>query len=346
MEEIKLTTYSHGAGCGCKISPSLLAEILESNKTNGKDYANSLLVGNQGMDDAAVADIGDGRAIISTTDFFMPIVDDAFDFGRIAGVNAISDVYAMGGRPIMAVSILGWPINKLESKVAGQVVEGGRQACEDAGIPLAGGHSIDSPEPIFGLAVTGIVDTDKILENSTAEEASKLYLTKPLGVGVLSTAQKKGLLEEKHQNIARDQMIVLNKIGAELGAIKGVNAVTDVTGFGLLGHLMEVCEGSCLNALLYFDHIPIIDCVHYYVEKGCVPGGTERNWGSYGDKIGEITDMQRTILCDPQTSGGLLICVSEEGEAEFLTLSQQYGLELDSIGVLTPREDGPHVTIK
>jgi selenide,water dikinase len=246
----------------------------------------------------------------------------------------------------MAVSILGWPINKLESKVAGQVVKGGREACADAGIPLAGGHSIDSPEPIFGLAVTGIVDTDKILENSTAKEGSKLYLTKPLGVGVLSTAQKQGLLEEGHQNIARDQMVVLNKIGAELGAISGVNAVTDVTGFGLLGHLLEICEGSCLNAMLYFDRIPIINCVQYYIAKGCVPGGTERNWGSYGNKIGEITDIQRKILCDPQTSGGLLICVSEEGEPEFLTLSQEYDLQLDPIGVLTARERGPYVTIK
>jgi len=346
MEEIKLTAYSHGAGCGCKISPSLLEEILKSNKVNGKDFANTLLVGNQGMDDAAVIDIGDGRAIISTTDFFMPIVDDPFDFGRIAGVNAISDVYAMGGKPIMAVSILGWPINELGAEVAGQVVQGGRQACADAGIPLAGGHSIDSPEPIFGLAVTGIVDDDRILENSTAEEESKLYLTKPLGVGILTTAQKKGLLEDEHQDIARDQMIQLNKIGAELGEIKGVNAVTDVTGFGLLGHLVEMCEGSYLNAVLYFESIPIIDCAPYYVEKGCVPGGTQRNWESYGSKIGELSDIQRNLLCDPQTSGGLLISVTPEAEGEFLALSKQNDMQLNSIGVLNARGEGPYITVK
>ena len=346
MEEIKLTAYSHGAGCGCKISPSLLEEILKSNKVNGKDFSNTLLVGNQGMDDAAVTDIGDGRAIISTTDFFMPIVDDPFDFGRIAGVNAISDVYAMGGKPIMAVSILGWPINELGTEVAGQVVQGGRAACADAGIPLAGGHSIDSPEPIFGLAVTGIVDADKILENSTAKEESKLYLTKPLGVGVLTTAQKKGLLEDEHQDIARDQMIQLNKIGAELGEINGVNAVTDVTGFGLLGHLVEMCEGSYLNAVLYFESIPIIDCAPYYVEKGCVPGGTQRNWDSYGSKIGELSDVQRNLLCDPQTSGGLLISVTPDAEGEFLALSKQNDMQLNSIGVLNARGEGPYITVK
>ncbi|MBL4578317.1 MAG: selenide, water dikinase SelD [Flavobacteriales bacterium] len=345
MENIKLTAYSHGAGCGCKISPSMLAKILESNKANGVDFANTLLVGNQSMDDAAVVDIGDGKAIISTTDFFMPIVDDPFDFGRIAGVNAISDVYAMGGMPIMAVAILGWPINQLGPEVAGQVVDGGRQACADAGIPLAGGHSIDSPEPIFGLAVTGIVESDKMKENSTAERGSKLYLTKPLGVGILSTAQKKGLLEDQHKDIARNQMIQLNVFGAALAGVEGVNAVTDVTGFGLLGHLMEMCEGSDLNAVLDFENIPIIECATYYVEKGCVPGGTQRNWDSYGKKIGEISDLQRSLLCDPQTSGGLLISVSAETETEFLALSRVHGLELKPIGLLEVRSEGPYIQV-
>jgi len=341
---VKLTQYSHGAGCGCKISPKLLDGILKSNHS----FATSakLLVGNSSKDDAAVYDIGNGQAIVSTTDFFMPIVDDPFDFGRIAGVNAISDIYAMGGEPIMAVSILGWPIDKLGPEVAGKVVQGGRQSCADAGIPLAGGHSIDSPEPIFGLAVTGMVDDDKILENSTAKEESRLYLTKPLGVGVLSTAQKKGLLEEQHKDIARDLMIQLNKIGTELATIKGINAVTDVTGFGLLGHLVEMCEGSYLNAVLDFENIPIIDCVPSYVEKGCVPGGTNRNWDSYGKKIGDLSDMQRNLLCDPQTSGGLLISVDREGEENFIALSKQHSMDLKPIGVLEPRSEGPQVIIQ
>ncbi|MBL4752833.1 MAG: selenide, water dikinase SelD [Flavobacteriales bacterium] len=346
MEEIKLTAYSHGAGCGCKISPAMLAKILAGTKANSQDYTHELLVGNQSMDDAAVTAIGDGKAIISTTDFFMPIVDDPFDFGRIAGVNAISDVYAMAGRPIMAVAILGWPIDKLGPEVAGQVVKGGRQACADAGIPLAGGHSIDSPEPIFGLAVTGVVDSSHILENSTAKEGSKLYLTKPLGVGVLSTAQKKGLLEEAHKDIARDQMICLNNIGAELGTIDGVNAVTDVTGFGLLGHLLEMCQGSDLNAVVDFERVPVIDCVKYYIEKGAVPGGTKRNWDSYGDKVGAISDLQRTVLSDPQTSGGLLISVSSQGEENFEALLKQHDLDLQPIGRLEARSEGPHITVR
>lgn len=345
VEEIKLTAYSHGAGCGCKISPALLKKILDSSQANGRDYADSLLVGNQSMDDAAVTDVGDGKAIISTTDFFMPIVDDPFDFGRIAGANAISDVYAMGGRPIMAIAILGWPIDKLEPEVAGRVVQGGRQACKDAGIPLAGGHSIDSPEPIFGLAVTGVVDKDKIKENSTAKEGSKLYLTKPLGVGVLSTAQKKGLLEDQHKDIARDQMIILNNIGAALGTCTGVNAVTDVTGFGLLGHLLEMCEGSNVNAVLDFANVPVIEAAPYYIEKGCVPGGTKRNWDSYGKKVGPLSDFQKILLCDPQTSGGLLISVLEESETEFLALSKEHGMNLNAIGVLEARREGAYITI-
>jgi len=324
----------------------MLAKILAGTKANSQDYTHELLVGNQSMDDAAVTAIGDGKAIISTTDFFMPIVDDPFDFGRIAGVNAISDVYAMAGRPIMAVAILGWPIDKLGPEVAGQVVKGGRQACADAGIPLAGGHSIDSPEPIFGLAVTGVVDSSHILENSTAKEGSKLYLTKPLGVGVLSTAQKKGLLEEAHKDIARDQMICLNNIGAELGTIDGVNAVTDVTGFGLLGHLLEMCQGSDLNAVVDFERVPVIDCVKYYIEKGAVPGGTKRNWDSYGDKVGAISDLQRTVLSDPQTSGGLLISVSSQGEENFEALLKQHDLDLQPIGRLEARSEGPHITVR
>src|SRR6476619_4629206 len=235
ISEIKLTQYSHGAGCGCKISPKVLDKILHSAIEIPKDK--NLLVGNDSRDDAAVYDIGGGQALISTTDFFMPIVDDAYDFGRIASANAISDVYAMGGRPLMAIAVLGWPIDNRPPEVARRVLEGSRSICADAGIPLAGGHSIDSPEPIFGLAVTGMVDIKDLKQNDTATAGSELYLTKPLGVGILTTAQKKGILRDEDAALAPAQMMQLNKIGAELSKLPAVTALTDVTGFGLLGHL-------------------------------------------------------------------------------------------------------------
>ncbi|MCH8331599.1 MAG: selenide, water dikinase SelD, partial [Bacteroidetes bacterium] len=303
MEEIKLTQYSHGAGCGCKISPKVLDTILGSSKETFVHP--NLLVGNHTRDDAAVYDTGDGKAIISTTDFFMPIVDNAFDFGRVAAVNSISDIYAMGGTPMMAIAILGWPVDKLPAEVAQQVVEGGRHACEQAGISLAGGHSIDSPEPIFGLAVTGSVETHNIKRNDTATVGCKLFLSKPLGVGILTTAEKKGLLLEEHAKIALELMVTLNDLGKELAKLEQVKAMTDVTGFGLLGHLMEICEGSGLSALIEYDRVPRIDILDQYLDQNSVPGGTDRNWDSYRHKIGEISERQKHILCDPQTSGGL-----------------------------------------
>ena len=270
MSEVKLTQYSHGSGCGCKISPKVLDSILQSNLTIPMDK--KLLVGNQSRDDAAVYDIGNDQAIISTTDFFMPIVDDPFDFGRIAATNAISDIYAMGGKPIMAIAILGWPLDKLTPEVAQQVIEGGRSTCLEAGIQLAGGHSIDAPEPIFGLAVTGIINKSLVNKNNTAKAACKLYLTKPLGVGILATAQKQKKLKDKHKNIARDSMCLLNKIGAEVAIMPEVKALTDITGFGLLGHLSEMCEGSDVNAVIEFSKIPQLEGVKEYLELGCVPG--------------------------------------------------------------------------
>ncbi len=239
MSKVKLTQYSHGAGCGCKISPKVLDSILQSSLVIPSD--DNLLVGNHTRDDAAVYDIGNDQAVISTTDFFMPIVDDAFDFGRIAATNAISDIYAMGGKPIMAIAILGWPLDKLAPEIAQQVVDGGRSACLDAGIQLAGGHSIDAPEPIFGLAVTGIVNKSLVKKNNSAQPGCKLYLTKPLGIGILTTAQKKNKLKAIHQHVARDSMCALNSIGAEVANMPEVKALTDVTGFGLLGHLSEMC---------------------------------------------------------------------------------------------------------
>jgi selenide,water dikinase len=269
---VKLTQYSHGAGCGCKISPKILDQILHTNQsTSVQPHYQNLLVGNDSRDDAAVLDLGNGEAIISTTDFFMPIVDDAFDFGRIASANAISDVYAMGGEPIMAIAILGWPINTLPPEIAAQVLEGSRAICREAGIPLAGGHSIDSPEPIFGLAVTGKVRLDHLKQNNTATEGCRLYLTKPLGVGILTTAQKKGILKPEHANIAPQQMAQLNSFGAVLGKLPYVKALTDVTGFGLLGHLTEMAEGSGLSAVINFDDVPKLPVVTEYLAQKSFP---------------------------------------------------------------------------
>ena len=334
---IKLTHYSHGAGCGCKISPKDLDKILTTDFKSVIDA--NLLVGNDSRDDAAVYDLGDGKAVISTTDFFMPIVDDAHTFGRIAATNAISDVFAMGGKPIMAIAILGWPLDKLSTKVAAKVIDGARQTCKEAGISLAGGHSIDSPEPIFGLAVTGLVDTDKIKKNNSAHAGDLLYLTKPLGIGILSTAQKRSKLEEKHETIAADLMCQLNNFGQVASDCDYVHAMTDVTGFALLGHLLEMCEGSHLGAELDTKLIPIIPEVDYYLEQGCVPGGTGRNWESYGDKYPNLPSKLKTILCDPQTSGGLLIAVNPEYRHEFEKLAKQNGLELQAFGMLTQKQE-------
>ncbi len=339
-QEIKLTQYSHGAGCGCKISPQVLDKILHSNLAVPDNK--KLIVGNHSKDDAAVYDMGNDMALISTTDFFMPIVDDPFDFGRIASANAISDVYAMGGKPVLAIAILGWPVKKIPPEVAQKVIEGSRSICMEAGISLAGGHSIDSPEPVFGLAVNGFVPIKNIKQNNTAKEGDLLFLTKPLGVGILTTAEKKGVLQQEHKGIAAKQMMQLNDIGELLGRVAGVNAMTDVTGFGLLGHLVEMAEGSGLSAQLYFEHIPIItDEIKNYVEKSCIPGGTNRNWDSYGAKIGSITEFQKSILADPQTSGGLLIAVDRAAVSEVKDLLIQHELEkfTTPVGVFIRKEE-------
>jgi selenide, water dikinase len=340
-ENIRLTQYSHGAGCGCKISPQILDTILKSNVHYPAPP--QLLVGNASKDDAAVYELDSENCIISTTDFFMPIVDDAYDFGRIASANAISDVYAMGGTPIMAIAILGWTIDKLPPELAARVLEGSRFTCQEAGIPLAGGHSIDCPEPIFGLAVTGIVPKKNLKRNDTATEGCALYLTKPLGVGILSTAQKKGILKPEHEQIAPATMMQLNKVGAALGKIQAVKALTDVTGFGFLGHLREMCEGSNLSAEVYFDALPKLPFIDEYLAQKSVPGGTNRNWSSYGHLI-HFADQaqaqhQKQILADPQTSGGLLVAVAPEGEAEVQALLKEQQLASEKVGVLLPKSD-------
>ncbi len=335
MEDIKLTQYSHGAGCGCKISPKLLDNILKSSREH-IIYPN-LLVGNDTKDDAAAFDLGNGTSVLSTTDFFMPIVDDAFTFGRIAATNAISDIYAMGGKPIMAIAIFGWPIDKLDTDTAREVIEGGRSVCEEAGIPLAGGHSIDSPEPIFGLAVTGIADNKNIKRNDTAEEDCEIFLTKPLGIGILTTAQKQGKIAEGDIDIAVEAMCTANKVGQEISKLEGVTALTDVTGFGLLGHLSEICEGSDISATIEYEKVPTLKNVKKYLAMDCIPGGTRRNFDSYGDKISPMTPQQQDILCDAQTSGGLLCMVRKDTLDEFLAITSEIGLNLASIGKTTKR---------
>jgi selenide,water dikinase len=321
IEEIRLTQFSKGGGCGCKIAPSVLQQILGS---DAKEIFSSLLVGNESSDDAAVYQINETQSVISTADFFMPIVDDPFDFGRIAAANSISDVYAMGGKPLMAIAILGWPIDKLSPEVAKTVLEGARAVCKEAGIPLAGGHTIDSSDPIFGLAVTGMVDNKSLKKNNTAKEGDYLLLTKPLGSGVLSTAMKRSLILREHYEELRSYLTKLNKIGEQLGSIEGVHALTDVTGFGLLGHLIEITEGSGLSAEISYSAIRKMDGLDEYHKQKTIPDATFRNWNSYSAKVefekGVNVMEAFNVLPDPQTNGGLLIAVGEESLEEVQAL--------------------------
>ena len=336
MEEKKLTQFSPGAGCGCKIAPKELEKILKSECQYATDV--NLLVGNDSKDDAAVYDLGNGQAVVSTTDFFTPIVDDPFDFGRIAATNAISDVYAMGGKPIMALAILAWPLEKLSGELAKQVIEGARSVCADAGIQLAGGHSINIGDPVFGLSVNGVVDTDRVKQNNTAKAGCTLFITKPLGIGVMTTAEKKNLIEHKDNTRVVELMCELNKAGYEFGKLPYIKSMTDVTGFGLMGHLLEICEGSNVNAVVDYAAVPKFDGVENYIAQGSIPGGTHRNWDSYGSKIADMPDDVRYLLCDPQTSGGLLVAVEDEHISSFLEEAEKNGFKgLNPIGRLTER---------
>ena len=338
-EIVRLTQYSHGAGCGCKISPKVLDQMLGCVSGKSINFPN-LIVGNQDRDDAAVMDLGDGTAIISTTDFFMPIVDDPLTFGKIAAANAISDVYAMGGKPLMAIAILGWPVNLLSPEIAGRVIEGAQMICHEAGIPLAGGHSIDTPEPIFGLAVTGRIKMENIKKNGGAHPDDVLFLTKPLGIGILSTAQKKGMLRADHEELMIGVMTQLNTVGEALGEIKGVHAMTDVTGFALGGHLIEMCRASNTSAELEFNRLPLIDpVISEYIAAGCIPGGTLRNFESYGADINFKDEEHRMFICDPQTSGGLLIAVSPDQADEVKTILKRENLWHEPIGAMKKRTE-------
>ncbi|MHB0776055.1 selenide, water dikinase SelD [Halomonas sp. WWR20] len=330
MSAIRLTQYSHGAGCGCKIAPDVLDSILA--KAGPGATHHNLIVGNQGREDAAVYDLGDGRGMIATTDFFMPIVDDPFDFGRIAATNAISDVYAMGGTPVMALAILGWPLDKLPADIAGDVISGAQSVCRELGLALAGGHSIDSPEPIFGLAVNGLVDLDHLKLNKGAKPGDLLYLTKPLGVGMLTTAEKRGLLQTGHHDLARNTMLESNIIGAELARVEGVHAMTDVTGFGLAGHLSEVCSASGVAAHIHFGKLPRLAEAEAYRRQGALPGGTERNRQALGTSLPKMDEAHWQWLCDPQTSGGLLLAVDPAWADDVERIGRAHGLTLEAFG--------------
>ena len=326
-EEIRLTQYSRGAGCGCKIAPAVLEEILKTDEATA--HYPALLVGNSAKDDAAVYDMGNGAALIATTDFFMPIVDDAYDFGRIAAANAISDVYAMGGTPALALTILGWPVESLPIALAKRALDGVRAICSEAGIPLAGGHSIDSTEPILGLSVNGFCTTTAIKRNDTAREGNLLLLTKPIGTGILATAVKREAISEEHRMLLTAHLTKLNKVGQELGKISGVTAMTDITGFGLAGHLIEMAEGSGLSAEISYSAVQVMDGAREYLAQRIVPDATYRNWNGYHQKISfadGVNVMEAfNLLPDPQTNGGLLIAVEPAALAEVTALLEAHG---------------------
>ncbi len=317
--KIKLTQLSHGGGCGCKIAPALLQQILGD--VREKLPFPDLLVGSETSDDAAVYRLNDSQAVIATTDFFMPIVDDPFDFGRIAATNALSDVYAMGGTPIMALAIVGMPINKLPVEAIRAILQGGESVCKDAGIPLAGGHSIDSPEPIYGLVAIGLVHPDRLKKNSNARAGDVLILGKGLGVGIMAAALKKDALTDEGYAQLIENTTKLNKVGATLSGIDGVHALTDVTGFGLLGHLLEMCRGAGLRGEILFDQVPVLSCALPLAKLGYGPGAIERNMESYGHDVHlakNLQDWQQRLLADAQTSGGLLVSVAAKNVDEVL----------------------------
>ncbi|MES2945481.1 MAG: selenide, water dikinase SelD [Pseudomonadota bacterium] len=335
----RLTSLSHGGGCGCKIAPGVLSEILKnSSNLPGFNLPKELLVGIETADDAAVYLLNDEQALIATTDFFMPIVDDPYDFGRIAATNAISDVYAMGGTPIMALGLVGMPINVLPLEVIGAILRGGQDVCRAAGIPIAGGHTIDSVEPIYGLVVLGLVHPSRIKKNSGAKAGDVLILGKPLGVGILSAALKKEILSAE----GYAQMIAvttqLNKPGIELAKIEGVHALTDITGFGLAGHGLELARGAKLKMQLELDKIPLLPGVLELAQAGVVTGASGRNWASYGAEVtlpAGISNAHQALLCDPQTSGGLLVACAPELEAVVLACFHQSGfVQAARVGVM------------
>ncbi|HEV8096299.1 MAG TPA: selenide, water dikinase SelD [Burkholderiales bacterium] len=336
-EKIRLTEFSHGGGCGCKIAPAILTELLATTPVRGLPAA--LLVGTETADDAAVYKLNDSQALVATTDFFTPIVDDPYDFGRIAATNAISDIYAMGAKPIFALALVGMPLEKLPVSVIGKILEGGESVCHAAGIPIAGGHSIDVLEPIYGLVALGLVHPDKVKRNSSALAGDVLILGKPLGVGILSAALKKGRLSEAGYAQMIEWTTKLNTPGELLADLPGVHAMTDVTGFGLAGHLLEILRGSKLAGEIRFADLPVITEALGWAKQGTKTGATDRNWSGYGKDVrlaADAPDWQRAILTDPQTSGGLLVACAPDAEKDVLAAFSKRGFaEARRIGRLT-----------
>ena len=321
-----LTSLAHGGGCGCKIAPSVLQGIMAS--VPAGIIPPALLVGTESSDDAAVYQINPTQALVATTDFFTPIVDDPHDFGRIAATNAISDVYAMGGTPLLALAIVGMPLDKLPAATIARILQGGADVCAQAGIPVAGGHSIDVPEPIYGLAVVGLVNPQNLKKNSAAQAGDVLILGKPLGVGVLSAALKKGQLSDAGYAAMLQTTTQLNRVGSQLATLAGVHAMTDVTGFGLAGHLLEICRGSRLSATVYWPQVPLLDAALALAQQGTATGASTRNWASYGHDVALPTDFatwQQKLLTDPQTSGGLLVSCQPQAAAQVLAMFHQAG---------------------
>jgi selenide, water dikinase len=332
LPKVKLTSFSHGGGCGCKISPAVLHEILKNSQ--GTPIPKELLVGIETADDAAVYQLNDEQALIATTDFFMPIVDDPFDFGRIAATNAISDVYAMGGTPIMALALVAMPVNQLPVDVIGKIIQGGEAACREAGIPIAGGHTIDSVEPIYGLVVMGLVHPSRVKKNAGAKAGDKLILGKPLGVGVLSAALKKDKLDAAGYAQMVRATTMLNKPGAQLARLAGVHALTDVTGFGLAGHTLELARGARLSAVIEWSKVPLLPHVEDMVHQGFYTGASGRNWQSYGSDVQlakHLGDVQQHLLTDPQTSGGLLVSCAPEAVDEVLAIFKTGGFDAAAV---------------
>jgi selenide,water dikinase len=337
-ERIRLTEFSHGGGCGCKIAPAVLSEILASTPIRG--LPKDLLVGTETADDAAVYRLNDSQALVATTDFFTPIVDDPYDFGRIAATNAISDVYAMGARPIFALAIVGMPLDKLPIAVIQKILEGGESVCAAAGIPIAGGHSIDTLEPIYGLVALGLVHPQKVKRNSAARAGDVLILGKPLGIGILSAALKKGKLSDAGYRAMLDWTTRLNTPGEALADLPGVHALTDVTGFGLAGHLLEVLRGSKLAGQVRFDALPVIPEALDWVKQGVATGASDRNWNGYGHEMllpADFPEWKRKLLSDPQTSGGLLVACAPEAAEQVLDEFRKRGFaEAGVIGSISP----------
>jgi selenide,water dikinase len=344
----RLTSLSHGGGCGCKIAPGVLSEILKG--TSAMPIPKELLVGIETADDAAVYQLNDEQALIATTDFFMPIVDDPYDFGRIAAANAISDVYAMGGTPIMALALVGMPVNVLSTETIGKILDGGQSICREAGIPIAGGHTIDSVEPIYGLVALGLVHPRQVKKNADAKVGDRLILGKPLGVGVLSAALKKDALSAEGYAQMIANTTKLNTPGPDLSKLAGVHALTDITGFGLAGHVLEMARGCKASVRIDMGRVPLLPSVREMAAQGMVTGASGRNWAAYGHEVqlaSGLAPVDQALLSDPQTSGGLLVACAPETVAEVLAIFRRHGFDAAAeVGEITAaRSDGVRLTV-